>query len=491
MQRPEASPTPGAAAEGAPRSPLECDICVIGAGSGGLSVAAAAAAFGERVVLVEKHKMGGDCLNYGCVPSKALLAAARRAHAFRTSAPFGVRPVEPEIDHGAVHDHVQQVIAAIAPNDSTERFTGLGVRVIHAAAMFLDSSTVAAGEDRIEARYFVIATGSSAAVPPIPGLATAGYLTNETIFANRQRLDHLIVVGGGPIGLEMAQAHRRLGSRVTVLEAERALAKEDPELSAVVLAALRREGVDVREGTTVERVEGGPGAVRVIARQDRSGLVVDGSHILVATGRRPTTEGLGLEAAGVQYTRKGVTVGPSLVTTNPKVFAIGDCAGGPQFTHVANDHAGVVIRRALFKLPAKAAADRVPRVTYTEPELAHVGLTEDEARRAGHRVAILRWPCRENDRAQAEHSVEGFAKIVVGRRGKILGASIVSRQAGELIGMWTLAISQGLGVKAMTEWIAPYPTLSEINKRAAYRRFAAAASSPIVRRVVGLLKVFG
>ncbi|HXF55778.1 MAG TPA: FAD-dependent oxidoreductase, partial [Hyphomicrobiaceae bacterium] len=221
---------------------ISVDLCVIGAGSGGLSVAAAAAAFGRSVVLIEKHKMGGDCLNYGCVPSKALIAAANRAHAMRTSARFGIAPVEPAVDFRRVHDHVQQVIAAIAPNDSVERFMGLGVRVIPAAARFLDGSTVAAGEHRITARRFVIATGSSPLVPPIPGLDQVPYFTNETIFDNAERPEHLIVIGGGPIGLEMAQAYARLGSRVTVLEAAKALGRDDPELSAVVLKALAEEG---------------------------------------------------------------------------------------------------------------------------------------------------------------------------------------------------------------------------------------------------------
>ena len=470
---------------------ISCDLCVIGAGSGGLSVAAAAAAFGEKVVLIERHKMGGDCLNYGCVPSKAMIAAAKRAHFMRTSAPFGIRPVTPEIDHRAVHDHIKRVIAAIAPNDSVERFTGLGVRVIEAAGKFIDKSTVAAGEHRIKARRFVIATGSTAVVPPIPGLDKVPHFTNETIFDNTQRMEHLIVVGGGPIGIELAQAHLRLGSRVTVLEGLKAMGKDDPELAAVVLKALRDEGLVIREQTLVERVDGREGDIRVSVRSGDTQDVVEGTHILIAAGRRPNLQGLDLEAAGIGYERSGIKVDKGLQTSNHRVFAIGDCVGGLQFTHVANYHAGIVIRRALFRLPAKVDTHRVPWVTFTEPELAHVGLTEEQARKAGARINVLRWPYHENDRAQAERETEGFVKVVTDARGRILGASIVGAHAGELIQMWSLAIAQGLRIKAMTDWISPYPTFGEINKRAAIRYYASATSSPMVRKVIGWFKKLG
>lgn len=470
---------------------VTCDICVIGAGSGGLSVAAAAAAFGEKVVLVEKHKMGGDCLNYGCVPSKAMIAAGRRAHLMRTSGPFGIRAATPEIDHRGVHDHVHQVIASIAPNDSVERFTGMGVRVIAAAGRFADADSVIAGGTRIKARRFVVATGSSPVVPPIPGLDTVPCFTNETIFTNAQRIEHLIVIGGGPIGIELAQAHLRLGSRVTVLEGMKALGKDDPELVGHVLSALREEGLNIREGTKVARVEGREGALRVTVTTDGGSDVVEGTHILVAAGRRPNLDGLDLEKAGIAFERSGIKVDAGLVTTNPKVFAIGDCIGGLQFTHVANYHAGIVIRRALFRLPAKVETGRVPWVTYTDPELAHVGLTEAQARAAGHKVGVLRWPYHENDRAQAERETAGHVKVVVGAKGRILGASIVGAHAGELIQMWSLAIAQKLTIKAMTDWISPYPTLAEVNKRAAIRYYASATSRPLVRKVIGWLKKLG
>ncbi|MGD9670857.1 MAG: NAD(P)/FAD-dependent oxidoreductase [Hyphomicrobiaceae bacterium] len=471
---------------------LSVDLCVIGAGSGGLSVAAAAAAFGQRVVLIEKGRMGGDCLNYGCVPSKALIAAAHRAHAMRTSAPFGIRPVVPEIDARAVHDHVHGVIAAIAPNDSVERFEGLGVKVIQASGRFIDKQTVSAGDFEITARRFVVATGSSPLVPPIPGLAETPYFTNETIFDNAAPIGHLIVVGGGPIGMELAQAHLRLGAKVTVLEGLKALGKDDPEMAAVVLDRLRREGLDIREGAMVQRVDGTHGSISVIVGGSGGSVeTVEGTHLLVATGRRPNLSELGLEAAGIVYERTGIKVSTGLVTSNKKVYAIGDVTGGLQFTHVANYHAGLVIRRALFRLPAKVDTGIVPWVTFTDPELAHVGLTEELARARHGKVSVLRWPYHENDRAQAERATHGHVKVVVGRSGRILGATIVGAHAGELIQMWSLAISQKSKIKAMTGFISPYPTLSEMNKRAAIKHYASAPGNPLVRKVIGFLAKLG
>lgn len=471
---------------------IECDICVIGAGSGGLSVAAAAAAFGVRVVLLEKHKMGGDCLNYGCVPSKALIAAAKHAHLMRSPNGFGVAPHDPAIDHAAVHNHVHSVIRAIEPNDSVERFTGLGVHVIEAGGRFIDKDTVEAGERRIKARRFVVATGSSPLVPPIPGLDGVPYFTNETIFGNQARIDHLVIIGGGPIGMELAQAHRRLGSRVTVLEGAKALGKDDPELTKVVIEQLRAEDIDVREGALVTRVEGGSGGIRAHIKVGDTEEVVEGSHILVAAGRKPNVEDLGLDAAGIRFDKRGIEVNSRLVTSNNRVYAIGDVIGGLQFTHVANYHAGIVIRKALFRHPfAKVDESIIPWVTYTDPELAHVGLTEDQAVKQHGKISVLRWPYHENDRAQAERATTGHVKVVTAKNGRILGATIVGKHAGELIQMWSLAVSQKMKIGAMTAWISPYPTLSEVNKRTAYKFYAGATSNPVIRKVIGLLAKLG
>jgi pyruvate/2-oxoglutarate dehydrogenase complex dihydrolipoamide dehydrogenase (E3) component len=471
---------------------LKPDICVIGGGSGGLSVAAAVAAFGVFVVLVEKYKMGGDCLNTGCVPSKALLAAARHAHALREAGEFGVGADAINVDAKKVHDHVHGVIAAIAPIDSVERFTGLGVRVIKGEARFKDKRTVAVGDFEIRARRFVIASGSSPATPPIPGLDSVPFLTNESIFDLNALPRHLLIIGGGPIGLEMAQAFRRLGSAVTVFEALRALPKDDPECAAIVLTALEREGVAVRSGVKVKRVAQTGDKITLTIDGEQGEEQIEGTHLLVAAGRKAAVDGLGLDAAGIKTERDGITVNKRLKTSNRRVYAIGDCAAGQlQFTHAANYHAGLVIRGALFRLPVRVNNDVIPWVTYTEPELAQTGLSEAQARARGLKFRILRWPYHDNDRAQAERATRGHIKVIVTTRGRILGATIVGAQAGELITTWSLAIAQKLNIRAMTGIVIPYPTLSEIGKRAAIDYFTPSLTSPLLRRIIGLLRIFG
>jgi pyruvate/2-oxoglutarate dehydrogenase complex dihydrolipoamide dehydrogenase (E3) component len=465
---------------------IETDICIIGAGSGGLSIAAGAVQMGARVVLIEGGEMGGDCLNAGCVPSKALIAAAKHAHAMTTGASFGITPVVPEIDFAAVKDHVARVIAGIAPVDSQERFEGLGVRVIRAWAKFIGPDMVEAGGYRIKARRYVVATGSRPLVPPIPGIESVPYLTNETIFADRTRPEHLIIIGGGPIGMEMAQAHRRLGCKVTVVEGAKAFGKDDPDAAAVVLAKLRGEGVEVLEEAPVVRVGGAAGAVEV---EIKDGRMVHGSHLLMAVGRQVALDGLNLEAAGVAFTKKGVTVGADLRSSNRRVYAVGDAAGGLQFTHVAGYHAGIVIRQMLFGLPSKASTAHIPWATYTDPELAQVGPTEAEARKL-HDVAltVFRFDYADNDRAQTERKGEGFIKVMV-VKGRPIGATIVGAQAGELIGLWALAIAAKLKMGAIAGAVLPYPTMGEVSKRAAGAYFSPKLfDNSIVKRVVGLVQ---
>ncbi|MCQ3941623.1 MAG: dihydrolipoamide dehydrogenase [Alphaproteobacteria bacterium] len=469
---------------------LKPDICVIGAGSGGLSVAAAAAAFGVPVVLIEKHRMGGDCLNTGCVPSKSLIAAARRAHLVRTSGAFGIEATV-TVDFTKVRAHVHEVIAAIAPNDSVERFRGLGVRVIKGEARFVGPKTVRVGDTTIQARRFVIATGSRPALPSIPGLERLPYLTNETVFNLEQCPRHLLVIGAGPIGLELGQAFRRLGAQVTVLEAAAPLAKDDPECASVVLDQLAREGIDIRTGVTIARMDTGPAGVRAVLQMGAGEEAIDASHVLVAAGRRAVVEGLGLDAAGISCGRNGIVVDKGLRTTNRHVYAVGDIAGGPQFTHAANYHAGLVIRNALFRLPVSADDSLIPRVTFTDPELAHAGLTEAQARARHGAVRVARWPYRENDRAQAERETHGHIKVVMSARGRILGATIVGTDAGELISTWALAVERRMNIRAMTGVVVPYPTRAEIGKRAAINVFARGLTSPLVRRIIGWLRRLG
>lgn len=470
--------------------PLNADICVIGAGSGGLAVATMAASFGRKVVLVEKHRMGGGGLA-GSIPSKALVAAARRAHAMRTAAAFGIASVEPQIDHRGVQVHVKNVMSAVAPNDSVERLTGLGVRVILGAARFLDKRTLLAGDYRITARRFVIATGSSPAMPDIPGLDACAYLTNETIFDVDRKIPHLLVIGGGPIGLELAQAHLRLGSRVTVIEAARVLGNDDPEATAVVLKALHAEGLDIREGAKVEHVETMPGLVRLYLSTANGTETVDGSHVLIAAGRNPNVSDLNLTAAGVKHGPEGIVVNRGQMTTNRRVYAIGDVTGGPRFSHVSSYQAEIVLRRALFKIPATFDPDIIPWVTFTDPELAHVGLTEEQARSRKQKINVLRWPFSEIDRAHAEHQTGGHIKVVTTPKGRILGATIVGPAASELIQIWALAIARKLPVTAIAGYVAAHPTFGEIGKRAAIRHYAALPAKPMVRKLIDFLMRVG
>jgi len=409
--------------------------------------------------------------------------------------PFGIAlprtSVSFAVEFAKVHAHVHGVIAAIAPNDSRERFTGLGVQVIEGAARFTDRRTVAVSDEtEIKARRFVIATGSTPSAPPIPGLAEAKFLTNETIFDLTKCPTHLIVIGAGPVGLEMAQAHRRLGAEVTVIEAAEPLAREEPECAAILLDCLRDEGIRIISRAKIVQVLPGE-TIRVVLEGPDGRASVDGSHILVAAGRRPNVEGLGLEAAGIKVDPKGIVVDKRLKTSNRKVYAIGDVAGGLQFTHVANFHAGLVIRNALFGLPVSTRRAAIPWVTFTDPELAQVGLTEAVARQRNRRIRVLRWPYHENDRAQAERETHGHIKVVTARNGRILGATIVGAHAGELITTWTLAIAQRLKISAFLGIIVPYPTLSEMGKRAAISYFTPNLISPLLRRIITFVRRFG
>lgn len=475
---------------------LKPDICVIGAGSGGLSVAAAAAMLGVRVVLIEKGLMGGDCLNVGCVPSKALIAAGARAHDIRNSAAFGITIGDPQVNMARVRDHVHGVISAISPTDSRQRFKALGVQVLEGEAEFEDSRTLVLGPTRIQARRFVIATGSRPAVPPIPGLDTVPYLTNETLFDISRKIDTLVIIGGGAIGMEMAQAHARLGARVVVIESGQALGREDPEIAAIVLSALRGEGISIREGLSVDKVAAKGNGIRLhLSHSDGPSETLDASHLLVATGRTPVTDGIGLDKAGIKATKNGITVDRGLRTSNRRVYAIGDCAAVPggdlRFTHVANYHAGLVLRSALFRLPVKVDPTVLPRVTYTDPEIAAVGLNEEEARAKHKGIGVLRWPFAENDRAQAQRTLTGHVKVVTDKRGRILGCTIVGPHAGELITPWTLALTKGLTLRDLAGVVVPYPTLSEINRRVAVSSFASSLTNPWVRRALSFLRIFG
>jgi pyruvate/2-oxoglutarate dehydrogenase complex dihydrolipoamide dehydrogenase (E3) component len=478
----------------------EFDLAVIGAGAAGLSVTAVAAQLGLKVALIERDRMGGDCLNTGCVPSTALLAAAHAAQSARSAGRLGIRLPEPVIDWDAVRAHVAGTIAAIAPMDSEARFRALGAEVLRGEARFLDPDTLGVDGRRLTARRIVIAAGSRAAIPPIPGLDAVPHLTNETLFALPQLPEHLLILGGGPVGLEMATAHAGLGCRVTLVEAGRIAPREDAELADGLRRAITVPGKDpgtpnhptlpnrltLIESASVTAVDPGPTLVLADGRR------ITGSHLLIATGRRPNLEDLALGAGNVRASPAGIVTDRGLRSlTNRRVFAIGDLADpigiGPRaFTHVGSYHASIVIRRALFRLPARLDYAALPRVIYTTPELAQVGLTEAEARAAGHRVSLLRAPLAENDRAVAEADVTGLVKLVVARN-RVIGAGILAPHAGEMIGQWTLAIARRVPLAALVGLIAPYPTRAEAGKRALGSLFAPRLFAAHMKFLVQLL----
>jgi len=444
---------------------VEYDLVVIGGGSGGLVVAGVAAALKAKVALVERDRLGGDCLWYGCVPSKSIIHASRIAYEVKHAGRFGVYCNEPEIDFAKAIGYVQDVISTIQPHDSPERFEGLGVEVIFGSGKFIDRKTFEVNNRPLKARAFVISTGSRPGVPPIPGLQEAGYLTNEEVFSITERPDSLAVIGGGPIGCELGQAFSRLGSQVTIIASrERLLPKEDPEAVEVVHKQFESEEIRVLLQTRAESVEIADGKKYVWAGGEK--IAVD--EILVATGRQPNVESLNLDAAGVKLGKSGIEVNSKLQTTNPRIYACGDVIGGYQFTHVASYQANVVLKNALFLPVFKADYRVIPWAIFTDPELARVGLTEQEAREHyGNDIYVVKQEFAEVDRAQAEAATEGFAKIITRRNGQILGAHLVGSSAGELIHEIILAMSHKLKISALSG-IHIYPTLAEVNSKAAF-----------------------
>lgn len=444
---------------------IQCDIAIIGGGSGGLSLASAASQLGLRVVLVESHKMGGDCLNYGCVPSKALLAAAKQSRDF----------VE-------AMTHVQNVIAAISPHDSVERFESLGVQVIKGHASFTSKRTLCVGEQTVQAKYFVIASGSSPFVPPIPGLLDVAYETNETIFSLQKCPKHLMVIGGGPIGCELAEAFAMLGSEVTIIEAMDMLPHDDKDCVDIVRNQFKVMNINLYEQAQVKAIAKKNRQIMLTIEKEGAQVEIKGSHVLVATGRKANIEHLGLEKADISFSPKGITANSRLKTTNPRVYAIGDVVGPYQFTHVANYHAGIVLKNIAFKWPAKVDYRAIPWVTYTTPELAHVGAPDAVAT---HKDAqTLAYSFAENDRAQAEGAQNGMIKVVVTPKGKILAVTIVGKNAGELILPWAMCIREKKTLRAFTDVTVPYPTLSEVSKQIASQFYAPKLFSTSVKRIL-------
>lgn len=470
---------------------IKTDVCVIGAGSGGLSVAVGAAQLGARTVLIERHKMGGDCLNTGCVPSKALLAAAKIAHTPNISKDFGIKIAPTIIDQQLIQDHVKSIIQQIAPHDSVERMESLGIKVFRESAYFINPHQLQVGSDIIEAKRFVIATGSSPKLPHIPGLDSVPYHTNETIFDLTEKIDHLIVIGGGPIGMEMAQAHHRLGCKVIVLQSRRILPRDDQELVDVVRQKFTQEGIVVHEHMHITQIKKQKDGFTVTCKNETGSFDISGSHLFIATGRQPNVSDLQLDRAGVVYTERGVDVDACLRTSHKKIYAVGDVIGHHAFTHAASYHASIVIQNMLFRWPRKMDGRKIPWVTYTDPELAQIGMTEAEAIQHKLPHQILRFPLTKNDRAQCERKTDGLIKVVLAKNGKILGASICGDHAGDLIAFWILAIDKDLRMKDIAGTVLPYPTMSEIHKGISSAYFSPILFSKKVRMLVRLLLKLG
>jgi pyruvate/2-oxoglutarate dehydrogenase complex dihydrolipoamide dehydrogenase (E3) component len=445
------------------------NLVVLGGGPAGLVAAAGAAGLGAKVALVERHLLGGDCLNVGCVPSKALLRAARAAAAVRDAGEFGVRvPAGVHVEFAAVMERVRRVRADLAANDSAARFRGLGVDVFLGEGRFTGPDTVEVGGQMLRFRRALIATGGRPLVPPIPGLEQTGFLTNETVFTLTELPSRLAVLGAGPIGCELGQAFARLGARVTLIDQQpRVLPRDDPDAARLVEQALRRDGVELVLGVSVQGVEQRDGA-KVLRLDGGKGGEVEADAILVATGRRPAVGGLNLEAAGVAYdARQGVHVSDRLRTTNPRVYAAGDVCSHYQFTHAADAMARLVLRNALFPFGrGRVSALTIPWCTYTDPEVAHVGLSEEEAKQKGVAVRAFVQELRDVDRAVIDGEAAGFARVLV-RAGtdRIIGATVVAAHAGAMIAEVTLAMTARLGLRALADTIHPYPTQAEALKK--------------------------
>ncbi|WP_017931978.1 dihydrolipoyl dehydrogenase family protein [Robiginitomaculum antarcticum] len=449
------------------------DLCIIGAGSGGLSIASGAAQLGRSVVLYERSEMGGDCLNSGCVPSKALIAAGKHAQAFRTGAPFGIEAAEPNVDFAAMQAHVKDVIATIAPIDSQERFEGMGCTVIRESARFSGPNEVQSDSYIVKAKRIIIATGSVASIPPIDGLDGVKYQTNETIFDLEGQPKTLMILGAGPIGFELGQAFQRLGTAVHIIDLAEPLGKMEPEHARVLIEALKSEGVTFHAPAKTKSISQ-RGKTITITFED--GQTLKGDCLLVATGRKPVTEGLDLDKAGIETVKHGyIDTDDCLRTTNKSVYAVGDVSGKGGLTHAAGYHASVIIKAFYFLPPliarwkGKATTDRMPASIYSQPELATIGVTENAAieKFGADKVRCVSWDYADNDRAIAERHTGGGVKLVATKGGTLLGASIVGPQAGELIHVVSAAMANNIKISGLTGMISPYPTRGEAIKRAA------------------------
>jgi len=443
---------------------LQADLCIIGAGSGGLSLASGAAQLGLKVILIEENLMGGDCLNYGCVPSKALLAAAKTFNNSINAKDLGIINENTRVDFPKVKQYIKKVIKTIEPHDSVERFTKLGANVIKGHAEFIDKTEIRVNDQNIKAKKFIIATGSKPLIPTINGLDNIDFLTNENIFELDYLPKHLIVLGGGPIGCELGQAFKLLGSEVTILARSQILPKDDSELVDILRNKFKQDGINLLENLKFNSVTKVNDEIHLEINTKDGIKIIKGSDLLIAAGRAPDVSSLNLEKANVAYTSKGIEVDNTLKTTNKSIYAIGDVIGQYQFTHIAGYHASIVIKRSIFLTPAKIDYSAIPWATYTSPELAHVGMTEEQAKAFDKKSRVLTFDFSENDRAQTDNATLGKIKVYASKSGYVLGASILGSHASELLMPWSIAITQKIKLKDLAGLIVAYPTLSEINK---------------------------
>jgi pyruvate/2-oxoglutarate dehydrogenase complex dihydrolipoamide dehydrogenase (E3) component len=464
------------------------DLVVIGGGAGGLVAASGGARLGAKVALIEQERLGGECLWTGCVPSKALIRSAKVKHLMERASAFGFSDQKFQTDFAAVMKQMMQVIMTIQPHDDPERFRRMGVEVIIGKARFTGPDVLSVNDRLLRSRRFCIATGADPFIPPIEGIQAVPYLTHLNFFEQTTQPSHLLVIGGGPIGCEMGQAFHRLGSRVTLIETlDRILSKDDREAAGLLHQILAEEGIRIEVNARVTKVEHPGGRIRVHCTRKDQPMTVEGDAILIAAGKRPRVEGMGLEAAGVQYDRKGIKVDRMMRTTNPRIFACGDVTGGFPFTHMAEYEAGLVVTNALVPLIRRKADDRVvPWCTFTDPELAQVGLTEEQAREQlgekGYRV--WRYSIGQNDRHIIERETRGLIKLITRPGGRILGCTLLSPNAGDLIHEYALALKKNLTVKDISGMIHVYPTQAQVNKRVSDQFFAEKFFQGIVPKLI-------
>lgn len=471
---------------------LTPDLCVVGAGPAGLAVAEAARSLGLSVVIVDRGRLGGKALHTGAVPARALAAAAAHAHAMRNGASFGITADTIKVNFRRVHDHVDAVIAALSPARAAPHFEALGAQVVTGDAAFADKRTLKVGETLVRAHRFVLATGSRPVVPAIPGLDAVPYFTTDTILDNTRKLTHLVIIGGGAMGLELAQSYARLGTEVTVVETAGLLPEFDPELAAVALTRLEEEGVHLRPNTTVTAIHARSMGIGIGIRGAEGEAMLDVSHILVAVERVPDIDTLDLDKAGIRRRKDDVTrleLTPGLRTTNARIYAAGDIVGGPLSVGAAHEQARIVVDNALLAFVPKRHTD-VPRVVSTDPEIAEVGYSERTARtRFGTGFRVLRAPYADNDKARARRETYGVAKLIVGPRGRLLGAGIAGAGAAELAALFSLALAAKLNVAQLSQFAAPYPSLAEIASRLG--RVTPRGDDAVIRALLTLNRLLG